>query len=149
MNDLIITYALPKKIKIISIACGIFFGILSAIIAVQQAMANKFAFLFIVGAVGVLLAIVLIAIVSQHHPEFQIAINKDEFAIKQRKQRIDGVILWENVSQVGIGLSHLVLTTPEKTYKLDLGNIKYNDLKAIKTKLLEVCESRSIPYSNL
>lgn len=149
MNDLIVAYSLSKKIKITSLVAGIFLTMLSVGIAVQQTLASKFSFFFVVGVLGALIGVVLILIVVYHPDELQLEINNEHFRIKLPKQRIDGLIEWENVTQVGIGLSYLVLTTQGKTYKIDLGNLKYNDIKLIKTKLLEICEAKSIAYSNL
>ncbi len=149
MNDLIITYSLSKKIKITAIIAGIFLTALSAGIAILQALENKFTFYFVVGVLGVLIGIILILVVVSHPDDLQLEINNDEFRIRLPKQRIDGLIEWVNVRQVGIGLSFLTLATEGKNYKIDLGNLKYNDLKLIKTKLIEVCEAKGIPYNNI
>ena len=76
-------------------------------------------------------------------------INQDEMRIRLPKQHIDGSVLWETVTELGIGLSYLTLTTTGTNYKIDLGNLKYNDLKRIKSKLIEVCEAKSIPFGNI
>lgn len=149
MNDLVIDYKLPGKIKVTSMVCSAFFAILSVVIALQQVFANKYSIMFFLGIVGILFSAVLFLMVYLYKPDFKILINNDELRIRLRKQRIDGTIPWANVSHVGVGLYNLVITASEKTYKLDLGSVKYNDLKAIKTKLIEVCESKSINYSNL
>ena len=81
--------------------------------------------------------------------DFIVEIDNDEFRIKLPKQRINGSILWETVTQLGIGLSYLTLTTTGTNYKIDLGNLKYNDLKRIKAKLIEVCEAKNIPFGNI
>lgn len=149
MNDLIIDYKLPQKIKVASVVCSIFFAILSVVIALQQVFANKYSIMFFLGIVGILFSAVLFLMIYLYKPDFKIMLNNDELRIRLRKQRIDGIISWTNVSHVGVGLYHLEITASDKTYKLDLGSVKYNDLKAIKTKLVEVCESKSINYSNL
>ena len=88
-------------------------------------------------------------IVTIWQSDFIIEINNVEFRIKLPKQRLNGSILWETVTQLGIGLSHLTLATTGTNYKIDLGNLKYNDLKRIKTKLIEVCEAKNIPFGNI
>lgn len=149
MDDLIIDYKLPNKIKVTSMLCSTFFAILSVVIALQQVFANKYSIMFFLGIVGILFSVGLFLMVYLYKPDFKIMLNNDELRIRIRKQRIDGIISWANVSYVGVGLYHFEITASDKTYKLDLGSVKYNDLKAIKTKLVEVCESKSINYSNL
>lgn len=149
MEDLKIVYALPQKVKIISLITGGFLFVLAVGISISQALHNKLDFLFYVGVLGAILAALLLFTAAYWQSEFIVEIDNDEFRIKLPKQRIDGSILWETVSQLGIGLSHLTLTTTGTNYKIDLGNLKYNDLKRIKAKLIEVCEAKSISYSNI
>lgn len=149
MEDLKIVYALPQRLKIISLITGGFLFVLAVGISLSQALHNKLDFLFYVGVLGAVLAALLLFTVVYWQSELIVEIDNDEFRIKLPKQRIDGSILWETVSQLGIGLSHLTLTTTGTNYKIDLGNLKYNDLKRIKAKLIEVCEAKSIPYSNI
>ena len=109
----------------------------------------SFKFLFYIGILGIAIAAVLILILTVWQSELIIEINSDEFTIKLPKQDINGIISWDSVSQVGIGLSYITLTSEEENYKIDFGNLKYNDLKNVKSKLLEVCESKNIPFSNI
>ncbi|MDO5664189.1 MAG: hypothetical protein Q4G63_02885 [Bacteroidia bacterium] len=149
MEDLKIIYTLPSKVKIFALIAGGFLFALAVGISISQALNNKFDFLFYVGIVGTILAALLIFTVTVWRSDLIIEIDNSEFRIKLPKQRINGSILWETVSQLGIGLSHLTLTTTGTNYKIDLGNLKYNDLKRIKAKLIEVCEAKSIPYGNV
>ncbi len=149
MNDLIINYKLPNKIKVTSLVCAAFFAILSVVISLQQVFAKEYSVMFFLGIAGILFSAILFMVVYFYKPEFKIMINNDGLTIRLRKQRIDGTIPWANVSHVGVGLYNLVITASEKTYKLDLGSVKYNDLKAIKSKIVEICEAKSINYSNL
>ncbi len=149
MEDLKIVYTLPSKVKIISLIAGGFLFALAVGISLSQALHNKLDFLFYVGLIGAVLAALLLFTVVFWQSDLIVEIDNNEFRIKLPKQRIDGSILWETVSQLGIGLSHLALTTTGTNYKIDLGNLKYNDLKRIKAKLIEICEARSIPYNNI
>lgn len=149
MEDLQIIYTLPKRIKIFTLAVACFLLLLSAGISISEGLADKFGLLFYVGIAGVVMSAVSALMVTAGQLELIIDINNDHFRIKLPKQRIDGSVLWETVTQLGIGLSYLTLATTGTNYKIDLGNVKYNDLKKIKTKLIEVCESKNIPYSNI
>lgn len=149
MEDLKIHYTLPAKVKMLSLIVGGFLFALAVGISISKALSNKFDFLFYVGIAGVILAALLLLTVTVWQSDLLIEIDNDEFRIQLPKQRMDGSISLETVTQLGIGLSQLTLMTAEKNYKIDLGNLKYNDLKKIKAKLIEVCEARSIPFSNL
>ena len=149
MEDLKIVYSLPAKVKIPALVSGGFLFALAVGVGIFQALHSQFGFLFYVGVAGTALAILLVFTVTVWQSDFIVEIDNDEFRIKLPKQRINGSILWETVTQLGIGLSYLTLTTTGTNYKIDLGNLKYNDLKRIKTKLIEVCEAKNIPFGNV
>ena len=149
MEDLKIVYTLPAKVKITALVAGGFLFALAVGVGIFQALNSQFGFLFYVGVAGTALAILLAFTVTVWQSDFIVEIDNDEFRIRLPKQRINGSILWETVTQLGIGLSYLTLTTTGTNYKIDLGNLKYNDLKRIKTKLIEVCEAKNIPFGNI
>ena len=150
MNELVINYSISKNIKALGIIAGVYLLGISAGVSILQAMENKFEFFFFAGVAGVILGIILILSVTVWQSKPVIEINNDQFHIYLPKQRIDGTIFWENVTQLGIGLSYLTMqTNTGKNYKIDLENLKYSDLRAVKTKLIEVCEAKGIPYNNI
>ena len=149
MEPLIIQYSISKKVKYISITAGGYLLLLSLILSIQQAINKNFQFLFYVGVVGTVVAALLLLILTIWQSDVYIEVNNDDFIIKLPKQEISGVISWESVSEVGIGLSHFTFKTADDNYKIDLGNLKYNDIKMIKTKLIEICEGKSIPFGNI
>ncbi|MDR1809466.1 MAG: hypothetical protein LBR34_03555 [Prevotella sp.] len=59
---------------------------------------------------------------------------------------------WENIKEVSIGISSLKIELTGagggKTGYIDLGKIKYNDIKALKSRIIEICEHRKIPFRN-
>lgn len=150
MNDLVINYSISKNIKALAIISGIYLLGISAGVSVLQALENKYTLFFFAGLAGVVLGIILILSVTVWQTKPVIEINNEQFHIHLPKQRIDGAIFWENVTQLGIGLSYLTMqTNTGKNYKIDLENLKYTDLRAVKTKLIEICEAKGIPYSNI
>ena len=38
--------------------------------------------------------------------------------------------------------------TDGKQYTVDISGLKYDDLKKVKSQIIEICESKSIPYKN-
>lgn len=149
MEPLQIRYTLPKHLKFFALSVSGYLLLLSLALSIQQTIDKNFKFLFYIGILGIAIAAVLILILTVWQSELIIEINSDEFTIKLPKQDINGIISWDSVSQVGIGLSYITLTSEEENYKIDFGNLKYNDLKNVKSKLLEVCESKNIPFSNI
>ena len=150
MNDLIINYSISKKLKSFIFLSGVYLFCTSLGISIFQALGKHFSFFFFVGIIGVLLAVILILSVTVWQAKPIIIINNEQFLIHLPKQKIEGNIGWENVNQIGIGLSFLTMETDEnRNYKIDLENLKYSDLRAIKTKLIEICEAKGILYKNL
>ena len=149
MNDLIIKYSIPQRIKVTTLLVSAFLTVLAFGLAIVEALNNRFAFYFFVGLAGIIIGILGALSVTIWLSELRIEINGNDLIIKLPKQRINGLISWENVSQIGIGLSMITITAGDKNYKIDFGNLKYNDLRDIKTKLIEVCESKNIAFSNI
>lgn len=150
MNELVVNYSISKNIKALIIITGIYLVGIAGGVAILQALDSKFSFFFYAGVVGVIMGIIAILGATIRQPKPMLEIDNDQFRIYLPKQRIDGAINWENVTQLGIGLSYLTMqTNTDKNYKIDLENLKYNDLRAVKTKLMEICEAKKIPYSNI
>lgn len=150
MNELIIKYGISERLKIFVITAAAYLLAISAGVAIFQTLKHAFDFFFYAGALGVLLAVVLMLIMTTGQKDLNIIIDSDGFHLDLPAQKVKGSILWENVTQLGIGLSYLTMqTNTGKNYKIDLENLKYKDLRDIKTKLMEVCEAKSIPYRNM
>ena len=91
----------------------------------------------------------LLLMVTVWQSKLIVEIDGESIRINLPNQHIDGTVWWESVSEVGIGLSFITLATAEKNYKIDFGNLKYNEIKEIKSKMIEICESKSIPFGNI
>lgn len=150
MNELEINYSISKNIQLTGIISGAYLFGISSGVAIFQALAKNYTFFFYAGLVGAVIGVILILSVTTWQSKPVITIDNDQFRVHLPKQRINGVIDWVNVTQIGIGLSYITMATNEnKNYKIDLENLKYTDLRAIKTKLIEVSEAKGIPYYNL
>lgn len=151
MNDLVIRYGISGNLKFLAVISGIYLFGMSAGVSIYQAVAGKYGSVFFyVGLAGAVIGIILILAFVLTNSKPVIVIDNDRFHIHLPKQRIDGSIEWDNVKQLGIGLSYVTMSVNDgKNYKMDLENLKYSDLRAIKTKLIEVCEAKSIPYNNV
>lgn len=149
MNDLEIKYTISQRIKLIATISASYLFIVSVVMGVKQALNSNFSFLFYVGIVGIVLSVLLFLIVTIWQSPTIIYINNESLDINLPNQKIDGSILWSEVTQLGVGIGHITIDGINDNYIIDFGNIKYNDLKRIKTKLIEVCEARNIPFSNI
>lgn len=149
MDELIIEYSISKRLKIMSILSGIYLSATSIALVIGQVISKNYAFVFYACIVGLILGIISILIVTIWQSKRTIVINNDELNINLPNQRINGTIMWDSVSQVGIGLSYITVITDDTNYKIDLENLMYSDLKKIKSKLIEVCEAKSIPFNNI
>lgn len=149
MDELIIEYSISKRLKIMSILSGIYLSATSIALVIGQVINKNYAFVFYACIVGLILGIISILIVTIWQSKRTIVINNDELNINLPNQRINGTIMWDSVSQVGIGLSYITVITDDTNYKIDLENLMYSDLKKIKSKLIEVCEAKSIPFNNI
>ena len=149
MDELIIEYSISKRSKIMSILSGIYLSAMSITLMVGQVINKNYAFVFYACLAGLSLGVVSILVATIWQYKRTIIINNDELNINLPNQRINGTIMWDSVSQLGIGLSYITIITDETNYKIDLENIMYSDLKKIKSKLIEVCEAKSIPFNNI
>ncbi len=155
MQPLYIKYALSGKVKFFGLTAGGYLLLLSLFIGIREAIDKNFQFIFYLAVAGIVIATLLLLILTLWQTQMIIEIDNEEFKMKLPKQDIAGVISWDNISEVGIGLSYITLIADtdedgeDENYKIDLGNLKYNDLKNIKSKLLEVCESRQIDFKNI
>lgn len=149
MESLKIEHSLSRKIKFASIAAGGYLLASSLAVGIHQAVNHKFQLLFYVAVVGMALSALLLLMVTVWQSKLIVEIDGESIRINLPNQHIDGTVWWESVSEVGIGLSFITLATAEKNYKIDFGNLKYNEIKEIKSKMIEICESKSIPFGNI
>ncbi|MDR1707381.1 hypothetical protein [Dysgonomonas sp.] len=142
MEDLIISYSrISKGLRI----TYIFFAIcmLAGGIALCV-MENSYSFRFFMGLFYAIIGVftILKNTVWQPVPTLQITNN----TIEAKKIKID----WTTVSKINIGLAYIVFLTngEQKQQKLDLSELLYKDIKDVKSKIIELCEQKNIPYHN-
>lgn len=149
MNELVIKYAISTKIKLQALIAAIYLLLMSLTISVLEMSNTQYGVYFFVGVVGIILAVSLILSVTISQPKPLIILNREFFSLKLPKQRLDTIIYWEETSHIGIGLSHIVLNVQEEILNVDLDILRYHDLKALKSNLIEIAEARKTPYNNI
>lgn len=142
MDDLIINYGLPSKgVKWFSIIFASLVMIGGVAICVME---DAYNLRFFLGLFYALIGVIHILrnTVWQSTPILQITNN----TIETKKIKID----WTTVSKINIGLAYIVFLTngEQKQQKLDLSELLYKDIRDVKSKIIELCEHKNIPYHN-
>lgn len=150
MTELVIRYAISTKLKLQALVVSIYLLIVSIVIAtLQMVNGQQYNAYFFVGVVGILIAVSLILSATISQPKPLVILDNEEFALNFPMQRLRTIIYWTDVTHVGIGLSYITMIVAEQELKVDLEILRYHDLKVLKSKLMEIAESKNIPYNNI
>ena len=147
MKSLEINYSLPQNLKYLALAAGVCLFVISVSFII--ATRNSSSFFFYIGLLCLLVSVIVAATFWFVNAKPLVVITNEKFQVNLPNQDFNCAVEWKNVTQIGIGLSYVTLQTAENgNFKIDLENLKYIDIRAIKTKLIEVCEEKNITYSN-
>ena len=150
MSELIIRYAISTRLKLQALIASSYLMIVSVVIALLQLndtpLRNP---LFFVGVVGFIIGLSLLLSSTISQPKPLVRMDNDQFELNFPMQRLSTTIFWSEVSQIGIGLSYITMIIAEQDLKVDLEILRYHDLKLLKARLIEVAESKTIPYNNI
>lgn len=148
MNEFIISYNKIKSGQIIGLLAGAYLTIFFIYYVIVKIMANDFDFIFYLYAFGLVLGILLIIQNTLLRKKLFVRIDNNVINLNIHSQN-NTLIDWTNVSQVNVGVSYIVfILNGQKQAKIDLSSLTYNDLKDTKSKIIEVCEYKNIPYKN-
>lgn len=142
MEDLIIDYGrTPKGMRGISIFFAVCMLAGGIVLCVAEGSYN---YRFYLGLFYAIIGVITILknTVWQSSPILRITNS----IIETKKIKID----WATVSKINIGLAYIVFLTngEQKQQKLDLSELLYKDIKDVKSKIIELCEHKNIPYHN-
>lgn len=149
MTELVIRYAISTRLKLQALIVSIYLMIISIVMAVLEMMNAQYNAYFFVGVVGILIALSLILSVTISQPKPLVQMDNEEFALNFPMQRLRTIIYWHEVTHIGIGLSYITMVVADQKLEVDLEILRYHDLRILKSKLVEVAESKSIPYNNI
>jgi len=149
MTELVIRYAISTRLKLQALIVSIYLMIMSLTIAVLEMMQSQYGAYFFVGVVGILISLSLILSATISQPKPLVVLDNEEFSLNFPMQSLRTIIYWGQVSHIGIGLSYVTMIVDEQELHLDLEILRYHDLKVLKSKLMEVAESKNIPYNNI
>jgi hypothetical protein len=150
MDELIINYnGISRNKKTANIVTGTYLAGFTLYFGIAEGIASRYGILFFCALTGFVLAAILI--LSNTLWISGAALSVDNNTIKPNLQgQTKSPIDWTSVSSVNIGVSYIVfsLNGGQKQRKLDLAGLRYDDVKTVKSKILEACEYKNIPYHN-
>lgn len=149
MNELVINYHSSKTQKILLLIVGGYVALFGLYQCVMYALSNSFAGDFFMMLAAVVLGVILILNVTLWAPKPILVMNVDSLYINMPNQKGSYQSEWVNVAEISIGVSYLKFSEVDsKTYNIDLSELKYSDLREVKSRVIEICESKNIPYKN-
>lgn len=149
MSELVIRYAISTRLKLQALIVSIYLMIMSIVMAVLEMLDSQYNAYFFVGVVGILIALSLILSVTISQPKPLVKMENEEFSLNFPMQRLRTIIYWHEVTHIGIGLSYITMVVADQKLEVDLEILRYHDLRVLKSKLVEVAESKNIPYNNI
>jgi len=148
MNELSIDYSLKGFLKYLAITVSGYSTIFGIYLCITQVLIPNYNYLFYCSLVLTVLSVVLLLSVTLWSDKPLLVINFEYITANipgQSKTEIE----WAKVTELGLGVSYLSFKTIDsKQHEIDLSTLRYNDLKNIKSKLIELCETKSIPFRN-
>ena len=149
MTELVIRYAISTRLKLQALIASSYLMIMSIVMVVLQLLKPEYNAYFYVGVIGFFIALSLLVSSTISQPKPLVRMDNDEFELNFPRQRLNTTLFWNEVSHIGIGLSYITLVVAEQELNVDLEILKYHDLRVLKAKLIEVAESKTIPYNNI
>lgn len=149
MEELSINYEKSKSSRIGYIIIFSYFAAYGLYNCVKEGLADNFNVLFYLALLCFLGGVILILKNTVWLPTPILIISNSNIASNTPgKKRF--TLDWVNVSKVNIGPGYITfqLNGGQKQQKLDLLPLKYEDLLAVKAKVMELCEFKNIPYHN-
>ena len=149
MNNIKIKHESSAFMHYFILASSIFYAIIGFYISIKQALGNAYGFIFYIGLIMIIIATVLILSVTLWKAKPLVEIDAMNIIVNLSGQKSVPTIEWFAVRELGIGISNVKISTDKKIYDVELSSLKYSDIKSIKTYLMELCESKGIPYHNI
>lgn len=149
MSELNISYGVSKMQRIRNVFMYSSFAIFGLYFCIKEGLANSYSIMFFLSLLCFICGVILILMSTVWLPAPLLSIDNDKIeANPQDKKSI--IVDWVTISRVNIGPGYVVFLTEggQKQRKIDLTNLKYEDVSKVKGKIIELCEYKNIPYSN-
>lgn len=148
MNELQIDYKNKGALRIFSLIVSGYSLLLSLVLCIKSALVKNYDLWFFCVLGLAVLSIVLILSLTIWQSKPILFINSESMTFNM-KGKDTFVIDWAEIQQITIGISSLTITiASSKQVAVDLAELKYSDLKAVKSKIIELCENKNILFHN-
>lgn len=149
MEELNLNYGLSKGQRATNVIVYSLFAAYTLYLCVKEGITSHFGVWFFISLALFLLAVVFILKNTVWLPPAVLSIDKEKISSNfsgHKSLKID----WVNVSKVNIGPGYIIflLNGGQKQGKIDLLPLRYEDLLTVKSKVIELCEYKNIPYQN-
>lgn len=149
MEELVIRKDESTAKKVINIIIGAYLSIFCLYFTTIEGIDKHFGIFFILALIGFILAITLVLSNTLWANEYLLKVDNNIFETNPHKQK-KAHIEWVKVSKVKLGNSYIIfeLNGGVKQQRVDLAFLTYTDLLNIKTRLIDLCEHKKIPFQN-
>ncbi len=149
MNELEINYGLSKNQKIFSVIAGGYFTLYGFYQSLVLALGSAFSLDFYLALAALVLGVIMILNATAWKSKPMFRMDSESIYVSMPELKSVYSAQWIAVKEIGIGISYLKFSeTDGKSYNVDISGLKYEDLKTVKSKIIEMCESKNIPYKN-
>ncbi|MEN9918534.1 MAG: hypothetical protein RL662_970 [Bacteroidota bacterium] len=149
MNELEINYSYTKTQKLFYLVVGAYISLYGMYKCVLLALANTLSIEFYLALTALILGVIQILAVTLWVSKPIFRVDSESIYVNMVNLKSVYTAHWIDIKEVGLGISYLKFTeTNGKAYQVDISELKYNDLKSVKSKIIEFCESKRIPYRN-
>lgn len=149
MNDLIIQNKFPRLQQVASFVSAICLALCCIYVSFTEVMASRYSILFYLAVAGLVLAIFTLLSVTIWLPKPILTISDQSLIPNLPNQSSLKPVLWNEIAELSIGLNFFkIVLKSGKSVNVDLSSLRYSDLKDAKSKVVEFCEAKDIPYKN-
>ena len=149
MNEVQIDYSPKGFLKTFSLLFAGYSVLFGLYLSIKQALISNYSIIFYCSLILIVLAIVVILYFTLWKPKPIITITNESFNSNISGQK-EVLIAWNEIIEVKIGISSLIFVLKDKKpINIDLNTLQYNDLKQIKTRIIELCELNRISFKNI
>lgn len=149
MNEFSINYSPKRKIDFYYLAFTIYGIIIGLITCIKEVLIKNYSIIFYCSSVFIVLGIILLLYMLKSKPKPVVIINNESLNFNFSTDK-PYFYLWKDIKKVGIGVSSFSIETYNSgTSSIDVSKLIYSDLKNTKGKIIEVCENKNIPFSNV
>lgn len=149
MNDLRIKYSGSVTVRSFVLISSVAYAAFGFYISVTEALNSNYGFSFIAGLLIILVSVILILSFTIWRSKPLLVIDSDKVIANFANQKHLPEIDWSTVTEVGVGISYLRFTVNGSSIDMDLSALVYSDLRTVKSKIIELCESKNIPYHSI